>query len=84
MCHPQGGNIVQPQFPVIGSWKLSDQATFTNFIRDPVLPGGQKGQMPRFTEKRIPEKQMKVNPTIRSSQFFCDRFQIDYLFSPPG
>lgn len=49
LCHPQGGNIMQPQFPVIGSGKLSDLATFTNFIRNPVLPGGQKGQMPRFT-----------------------------------
>lgn len=60
LCHPQGGNIMQPQFPVIGSGKLSDLATFTNFIRNPVLPGGHKGQMPRFTESRISDKQMKA------------------------
>ena len=60
LCHPQGGNIMQPQFPVIGSGKLSDLATFRNFVRNPVLPGGQKGQMPGFTESRISDKQMKA------------------------
>jgi len=58
-CHPQGGNVIKPQFPLIGSARLSDLETFTNFVRNPVLPGGQKGEMPRFTESKISEKQLK-------------------------
>jgi uncharacterized membrane protein len=80
-CHPQGGNIIRPDLPLFGAPEFSDLKTFTEYIRNPTLPGGKKGAMPRFTSSKISDQQVKalynyitqilgkevVRPTARST-----------------
>jgi mono/diheme cytochrome c family protein len=56
-CHPDGGNVILPDFPLRGSSKLSEFRTFLSFIRDPKLPDGSEGVMPVFSNKQISDKQ---------------------------
>ena len=58
-CHPDGENIVYPDFPIKGSRKLSDFPGFLNFIRNPLLPDGSKGPMPVFSGRQISDDQAK-------------------------
>ena len=58
-CHPDGENIVYPDFPIKGSRKLSDFPGFLNFIRNPLLPDGSKGPMPVFSGEQISDDQAK-------------------------
>ena len=58
-CHPDGGNIVYPDFPIKGSRKLSDFPGFLNFIRNPLLPDGSRGPMPVFSGEEISDGQAK-------------------------
>ena len=58
-CHPEGKNIVYPDFPIKGSRKLSDFPGFLNFIRNPLLPDGSRGPMPLFSGKQITDDQAK-------------------------
>jgi Cytochrome C oxidase, cbb3-type, subunit III len=59
-CHPNGGNVILPDFPLRGSSKLSDFNTFLSFIRDPKMPDGSEGVMPAFSDKQISDKQAKA------------------------
>jgi len=59
-CHPDGENIVYPDFPIKGSLKLSDFPGFLNFIRNPLLPDGSKGPMPVFSGEQISDDQAKT------------------------
>ena len=59
-CHPQGGNIIRPQFPLLGSPQLSDSGTFIEYIRNPLLPNGERGSMPRFAPTKISDKQAEA------------------------
>jgi mono/diheme cytochrome c family protein len=59
-CHPNGGNVILPDFPLRGSPKLSDFKTFLSFIRDPKMPDGSEGVMPTFSDKQISDKQAKT------------------------
>jgi len=50
-CHPNGGNTLDPDRPLIGSHEIADVKTFLAFIRDPDAP------MPPFPETKISNTQ---------------------------
>jgi mono/diheme cytochrome c family protein len=56
VCHVNGGNVINPRFPLRGSHKLSDFKTFLSFIRDPRMPDSSQGSMPSFSEAQISHK----------------------------
>jgi mono/diheme cytochrome c family protein len=51
VCHPQGGNVIKPDKPLINSPKLKDLKTFIKQIRHPVAP------MPAFGPSQITDQQ---------------------------
>ena len=55
-CHPNGGNVITPQAPVIGSKSLADFPGFLAWIRDPRLANGKRGAMPDFPPSKISDK----------------------------
>jgi Cytochrome C oxidase, cbb3-type, subunit III len=55
-CHENGGNIITPNLPIKGSYKLTNYETFLSFIRDPKMPDGSSGAMPSFSESQISQK----------------------------
>jgi mono/diheme cytochrome c family protein len=57
VCHVNGGNIINPRFPLRGSQKLADFKTFLSFIRSPQMPDGSQGAMPSFSESQIANKE---------------------------
>ena len=59
-CHPQGGNSMNKELPVIGSSHLKDSKAFVKFNRNPVLPNGLKGTMPAFPEDKISDDEMTL------------------------
>jgi uncharacterized membrane protein len=56
-CHPQGGNIVQPNLPVMGAPQLKSPARFIAWLRDPKRPDGSPGIMPPFLPAKISDRQ---------------------------
>ena len=56
VCHVNGGNIIDPRFPLRGSQKLTDFKTFLSYIRNPKMPDGSSGAMPSFSESQISQK----------------------------
>ncbi|MGO9137425.1 MAG: c-type cytochrome [Syntrophales bacterium] len=58
-CHPNGGNIINPKIPVVGSPQLNNLNTFVQFNRNPLRPDGSKGVMPAFPKERISDQEMK-------------------------
>jgi uncharacterized membrane protein len=58
-CHPNGGNVIMPQAPVIGSPRLADFPRFLAWIRDPRLPEGKQGAMPDFPPSKISDKEAR-------------------------
>jgi hypothetical protein len=52
-CHPNGGNIIDPDKPIKGSQKLKDFETFFTFLRNPTSP------MPSFSQRTISDKQAR-------------------------
>ena len=50
-CHPQGGNMLKPQVPLINSPKLRDLKGFVAYIRKPIAP------MPAFGPLQITDQQ---------------------------
>jgi len=56
-CHPNGANVIMPNFPLKGSSKLDRFETFLAFVRDPKLPGGKPGPMPAFAPSKISDSQ---------------------------
>ena len=59
VCHPDGGDIINPQAPVIGSARLADFPRFLTWIRDPRLPSGKQGAMPDFSPAKISKKEAR-------------------------
>jgi len=59
VCHANGGNVIEPRFPLRGSQKLSDFRTFLSFIRNPKMPDGSAGSMPAFPESRLSDEETK-------------------------
>jgi Spy/CpxP family protein refolding chaperone len=58
-CHPNGGNIIAPDLPIMGSRKLASFKAFDAFIRAPKMPDGSEGAMPAFSASKISDKQAK-------------------------
>jgi len=56
VCHVNGGNVIDPRFPLRGSQKLTDFKTFLSYIRNPKMPDGSSGAMPSFSESQISQK----------------------------
>jgi len=52
-CHPGGGNIIDHTYPIIGSSKLLNLESFTDFNRTPLMPDGTKGAMPAFDPDKL-------------------------------
>jgi cytochrome c6 len=52
-CHPNGGNVIEPEDTIKGSPKLKDFKTFLSWIRKPVQP------MPTFSASQISEEQAR-------------------------
>lgn len=56
-CHPKGGNIVEPNLPILNSAYTRSPAAFLAFIRDPKRPNGSPGAMPSFSDTKISDQQ---------------------------
>jgi mono/diheme cytochrome c family protein len=56
VCHVNGGNVIDPRFPLRGSQKLTDFKAFLSYIRNPKMPDGSSGAMPPFSESQISQK----------------------------
>jgi hypothetical protein len=52
-CHPQGGNIIAPNLPIILAPQLADFESFHAFISHPKMPDGSPGVMPDFPATKI-------------------------------
>lgn len=52
-CHRRGENIIEPNMPLRNAPQLHDFAEFLAFIRDPRMPDGSPGVMPKFASDRI-------------------------------
>jgi uncharacterized membrane protein len=50
-CHPSGGNVINPQMPLINAPKLKDPKSFIGYIRNPTPP------MPVFSPSQISDRQ---------------------------
>jgi mono/diheme cytochrome c family protein len=59
-CHPNGGNVIFPNLPLIGSAKLENFKTFLSFIRYPKMPDGSEGIIPDFSKKQISDREAKT------------------------
>jgi len=57
VCHVNGGNIINPRFPLRGSQRLATVKTFLSFIHNPRMPDGSSGAMPSFSESQISDKE---------------------------
>ncbi len=55
-CHASGGNIIRTDLPLKTSDRLDSRDEFIAFIRNPTLPNGQPGAMPRFPTQTLPDK----------------------------
>lgn len=58
-CHPNGGNTINPELPVLNSSKIKDVNTFINFNRSPVKPDGSRGTMPAFPKDKLSDDDLK-------------------------
>jgi uncharacterized membrane protein len=58
-CHPNGGNVINPAVPAVGSLQLKNLNTFIKYNRNPLKPDGSKGVMPAFPKEKISDKEMK-------------------------
>gem|GEM_PF-157635 len=59
-CHPYGGNIADPAFPLRGAPQLKDGPAFLSWIRAPRLANGSRGAMPSFPGSRISDGQTET------------------------
>lgn len=60
VCHPNGGNIINPALPVTGSTKLKSLAAFTAYNRNPLKADGSVSVMPAFSQDKISDEEMKL------------------------
>lgn len=56
-CHRRGENIIVPSLPLRQAPQLSNFTDFIGYIRDPKMPDGSSGLMPRFTLKKLSDKE---------------------------
>jgi mono/diheme cytochrome c family protein len=52
-CHPNGGNVINPNKPLKGAQTLNTFETFLSWIRKPIQP------MPPFPPSKISDQQAK-------------------------
>ncbi|WP_374089807.1 DUF2231 domain-containing protein [Methylomicrobium lacus] len=58
-CHRRGENIIVPSLPLRNAPQLQNFNDFLNFIRDPKMPDGSPGSMPRFTLDKLSDQEAK-------------------------
>lgn len=58
-CHRRGENIIVPDLPLRNAPQLKNFNDFMNFIRDPRMPDGSPGQMPRFGADTLSDEETK-------------------------
>ncbi len=58
-CHPNGGNLILPKFPLRGSPYLESSNNFISFLRNPRLPNGAQGPMPAYPPLKISDQEAK-------------------------
>lgn len=52
-CHARGGNVVNPNLPLLGAPQLASETTFVDFLRKPHMPDSTAGAMPGFDVTRL-------------------------------
>jgi mono/diheme cytochrome c family protein len=55
-CHARGGNVLDPNLPLIGAAQLASEADFVAFLRKPHMPGSTSGEMPDFAAARLSDQ----------------------------
>ncbi len=58
-CHRRGENIIVPNLPLRTAVQLNNFDDFLGFIRDPKMPDGSPGPMPRFALDKISDEQAR-------------------------
>lgn len=58
-CHRRGENIIVPNLPLRNAPQLNDFNDFITYIRDPKMPDGSRGLMPRFTLGKLSDEEVK-------------------------
>jgi mono/diheme cytochrome c family protein len=58
-CHPNGGNAISPDLPVLNSPQMKDPNTFIKFNRSPVKADGSRGIMPAFTKDKLSDDDLR-------------------------
>lgn len=58
-CHRRGENIIQPNLPLRNAPQLRNFNEFRDYIRDPRMPDGSVGAMPRFSVDAVSDEQAK-------------------------
>ncbi|MDD2767519.1 MAG: c-type cytochrome [Methylococcus sp.] len=55
-CHRRGENIIEPTLPLRSAPQLKNFGDFLAFVRNPRLPDGSIGPMPRFSADRLSDE----------------------------
>lgn len=58
-CHRRGENIIEPNLPLRNAPQLGNFDDFLKFIRDPHMPDGSPGPMPRFTRDKLGQEEAR-------------------------
>lgn len=58
-CHRRGENLIEPDLPLRNAPQLHDFNDFQRFIREPRMPDGSVGAMPRFTLSDVSDEDAK-------------------------
>lgn len=58
-CHRRGENIIVPTLPLRNAPQLNNFNDFISYIRDPKMPDGSPGLMPRFTLRKLSDEEAK-------------------------
>jgi len=58
-CHRRGENIIEPNLPLRNAPQLKNFNDFLKYIRDPHMPDGSPGPMPRFTVDKLSDQEAK-------------------------
>jgi mono/diheme cytochrome c family protein len=58
-CHPDGGNVLNPNLPLKSSLRLTDFNTFLSHTRNPTRPDGGQALMPPFPASKISDQEQK-------------------------
>lgn len=58
-CHGRGGNVFAPNLPLRSARQLQDFGEFVKFVRDPRMPDGQPGPMPKFDRGRPTDEELR-------------------------